>query len=78
MSIEAHTDALGDESFNMALSQSRAQSVAKYLVQRGVRSEQLQSQGYGEANPIADNNTAQGRAANRRVALRVVEGLQCD
>ncbi len=67
--VQAHTDSNGDQDYNDALSNRRAQSVEDYLVERGISRERLSSQGYGEQNPIADNATAAGRAKNRRVEL---------
>ena len=68
--IAAHTDAEGPESGNLALSVRRAESVRHYLMLRGVEPNRLAARGYGEADPIADDATAAGRAANRRVELR--------
>ena len=68
--IAAHTDAEGPESRNLALSVRRAESVRHYLMLRGVEPNRLVARGYGEAEPIADDATAAGRAANRRVELR--------
>ena len=68
--IAAHTDAEGPESRNLALSVRRAESVRHYLMLRGVEPNRLAARGYGEAEPIADDATAAGRAANRRVELR--------
>ncbi|HTL33147.1 MAG TPA: OmpA family protein, partial [Kofleriaceae bacterium] len=67
ISIEGHTDDRGSDKFNLKLSQSRADSVLKYFVKRGVDASQLTAIGYGEERPIDDNKTAKGRAANRRV-----------
>ena len=57
----------------MLLSKKRAFSVKLYLEKRGVSSSRLQSKGYGEASPIANNNTEEGRAKNRRVVFVVLE-----
>jgi outer membrane protein OmpA-like peptidoglycan-associated protein len=68
--IEGHTDAVGDEALNKALSQSRAESIQKYLVASlGVDPELIRAVGYGEERPIANNQTAEGRALNRRVEV---------
>ncbi|HUS31272.1 MAG TPA: OmpA family protein [Kofleriaceae bacterium] len=67
ISIEGHTDDRGSNKFNLKLSQSRADAVLKYFVKRGVEPAQLTAIGYGEEQPIADNKTSKGRAANRRV-----------
>ena len=56
----------------MRLSQRRADSVVKYLVQRGVEPLQLKARGYGESQPIADNDSEAGRSENRRVEFRVM------
>ena len=70
--VAAHTDSRGSDSYNMALSNRRAASVKKYLVDHGVRASSLTSKGYGETQPIASNDTAAGRAKNRRVELRTL------
>ena len=57
--------------YNQALSQRRAQSVRDYLVSEGVNPDNLTVRCYGESEPIADNGTAEGRARNRRVELRI-------
>ncbi len=72
-SVEGYTDAVGSESYNMKLSRERAQSVVDYLVSKGVDRDKLQVVGKGESNPIATNSTAEGRAMNRRVEIRLVE-----
>ena len=71
--VEGHTDSIGSEVYNQALSQRRADSVADYLVDHGVSSGRLEAKGFGESNPIADNSTEDGRAQNRRVELKPVE-----
>ncbi len=70
--IEGHTDSQGSNSYNLELSQDRADSVRDYLVSQGVARERLNAIGYGEERPIADNETAEGRALNRRVEFHVV------
>ena len=69
VSIEGHTDSRGDATYNKRLSQSRAQSVGTYLNQLGVSADRMMAVGYGEERPVATNDTAAGRAANRRVEL---------
>ena len=65
--VEGHTDSRGSEAYNMTLSQKRAEAVVDYLVSRGVSSTSLIPVGMGETSPVASNDTAAGRAANRRV-----------
>jgi outer membrane protein OmpA-like peptidoglycan-associated protein len=72
LSIEGHTDSVGDVNYNRELSMQRANSVATYLKATNVEANRLQTLGMGESQPIADNATAQGRQANRRVELRVI------
>ncbi len=67
--IDGHTDSVGTEAYNLALSDRRAKAVFDYLSSRGVDPSRLKSQGFGEANPIASNDTAEGRQQNRRVML---------
>ena len=71
--VAGHTDSTGSDSYNTKLSEQRAAAVRTYLTSRGVSSSRLTSKGYGENNPIADNSTKEGRAANRRVELKVSE-----
>ena len=71
--IEGHTDSRGKDSYNQKLSQKRAESVRKYLIGRGIDRDRLEAVGYGEAQPIADNETQEGRAKNRRVEFTIVE-----
>ncbi|PWG02326.1 OmpA family protein [Sphingosinicella humi] len=70
--VYGHTDSVGTDAYNMTLSQNRAQSVASYLTTRGVASARMATQGFGESQPVASNDTEQGRAANRRVEIRIV------
>ena len=70
LSVEGHTDANGSDSANLILSQDRADAVKHYLVSNfGVDAEKISSIGYGEARPVATNETAEGRARNRRIDL---------
>jgi outer membrane protein OmpA-like peptidoglycan-associated protein len=65
--IEGHTDDKGSEGFNLMLSQQRVESVRAAMMARGIPGDRLEAVGYGEAKPIDDNNTAEGREKNRRV-----------
>jgi outer membrane protein OmpA-like peptidoglycan-associated protein len=67
--IEGHTDSVGSEEMNQSLSEQRAQAVQSALMQRGVSGSQVRSLGKGETTPVAGNDTASGRQANRRVEL---------
>jgi outer membrane protein OmpA-like peptidoglycan-associated protein len=67
--ITGHTDSTGADAYNMQLSVARASSVARYLESRGILSQRIYTQGMGETRPIATNDTAQGRALNRRVEI---------
>lgn len=71
--IEGHTDSAGPEQDNLILSQDRADAVRRYLVKKGVPSEKLQAEGYGEAKPIAGNGSAAGRSQNRRVEFIILQ-----
>ena len=73
LAINGYTDSTGTPQFNMQLSQKRADNVLAFLVSQGLNPASLSSQGFGEADPVADNNTAQGRQANRRVEI-VISG----
>ncbi len=69
--IGGHTDSKGDPEQNKILSQDRADSVRTYLVERGVESTRITTQGYGADQPVADNETPEGQAANRRIEFSV-------
>lgn len=71
--IQAHSDNMGEAGYNQSLSEKRANSVRDYLIGQGVASNRMVAKGYGESQPIADNDTRDGRAANRRVELKVIE-----
>ncbi|UGU17628.1 OmpA family protein [Sinomicrobium kalidii] len=71
--VEGHTDSSGSADYNQNLSQKRAESVRKYLAEKGINPSRLSSIGYGEDKPIADNATAAGRKENRRVEINLVK-----
>lgn len=70
--IAGYTDNIGTSADNIKLSENRAKSVIKYLVSKGIDSKRLTSKGFGASDPIADNNTEEGRALNRRTELKIV------
>ncbi|WP_147653709.1 OmpA family protein [Vulcaniibacterium gelatinicum] len=70
--VAGHTDSTGSEQYNQQLSERRAQSVANYLAGRGVAYARMTVLGYGETRPVATNETAEGRARNRRVEITIV------
>jgi outer membrane protein OmpA-like peptidoglycan-associated protein len=76
--VYGHTDSTGSDSYNLSLSQRRAASVADYLTSRGVQSARLGTRGFGETQPIASNDTEEGKAANRRVEIKLVPITQQD
>jgi OOP family OmpA-OmpF porin len=67
-----HTDSIGTDAYNQALSVRRADAVKAYLVEKGIEKSRVYTEGKGEKQPIADNKTAEGRAKNRRVEIEVV------
>ncbi|MNW14674.1 Outer membrane porin F precursor [compost metagenome] len=69
--VIGHTDSQGSDAYNQALSERRASSVAEYLISQGLAPSKVTSQGRGESEPIADNETDAGRAQNRRVELHL-------
>ena len=71
--ISGHTDNVGAEDYNQKLSQERAQSVADYLIGKGIESTRLKAIGYGEGRPIAFNGDEEGRQTNRRVEFKVLK-----
>lgn len=70
--VYGHTDSVGSDAYNQTLSERRAGAVASYLTSRGVQSARLATRGYGESEPIASNETEEGRAENRRVEIKLV------
>jgi len=71
--IGGHTDNVGSDTDNQLLSENRAKAVYNYLSEKGIETERLSFKGYGELQPIADNNTEEGRALNRRTEFMIVE-----
>ncbi|WP_321850876.1 OmpA family protein [Burkholderia diffusa] len=67
--VDGYTDATGPEAHNQALSKHRADAVAAYLRERGLKADSFEATGHGEADPAASNDTAEGRARNRRVEI---------
>jgi outer membrane protein OmpA-like peptidoglycan-associated protein len=77
--VEGHTDNIGDEEFNVKLSQQRADAVRDRLVAKGIAAQRIRTKGYGPKFPIVDNNTAAGRQQNRRVEVVVLnEGASAE
>jgi OOP family OmpA-OmpF porin len=74
VAVEGHTCNIGAEDYNLRLSEKRAESVKAYMVEKGIAADRLSTMGYGEANPVADNATRQGREMNRRVEFKVMNG----
>lgn len=69
--IVGHTDAKGSESYNQTLSEQRADSAARYLIERGINPSRITTMGRGESEPVATNDTASGRQENRRVEVAI-------
>lgn len=70
--ISGHTDNSGGESYNMQLSEKRAEQVYRFLIRKGIALQRLSFKGFGASQPIADNSTPEGKALNRRTEFRVV------
>ncbi|MEL7187812.1 MAG: OmpA family protein [Pseudomonadota bacterium] len=71
--VAGHTDSAGNADYNQGLSERRASTVRDYLINTGADADKLTARGYGEADPVASNDSAEGRARNRRVELRIIE-----
>lgn len=76
LEIGGHTDAKGSDSYNLDLSQRRADAVKAYLVSKGAAADRIAAKGYGETRPISSNDSPEGRADNRRVEFRVTGGTE--
>jgi len=74
--VVGHTDSVGSDSYNQALSERRANSVANYFRSSGVHPARIAAYGMGETQPIAPNSTSEGRQMNRRVELRIIPATQ--
>jgi outer membrane protein OmpA-like peptidoglycan-associated protein len=71
--IIGHTDNVGPDAYNMALSERRAKTVVAYLVRRGIAQERLAVQFFGETKPVETNDTDEGREKNRRVEFKILK-----
>jgi outer membrane protein OmpA-like peptidoglycan-associated protein len=71
--IQGFADSTGDENFNIGLSERRAEAVKRYLVSKNIQLHRISIVGLGEANPVGDNKTRQGREQNRRVEVRILK-----
>ena len=71
--VGAHTDDVGTNEYNMALSQKRAMAVKKHLLEKGAKDQQLIAKGYGEATPVVTNDSEEHRAQNRRVEFKILK-----
>jgi len=71
--ISGHTDAIGPDAYNMTLSEMRAKSVSKYLVDKGVDANRITTTFFGETKPIGSNETKEGRRKNRRVEFKIIK-----
>lgn len=70
--VEGHTDSAGSDEYNLGLSKLRAESVTNYLIAQGIDATRFTTKWYGEAQPVADNETAEGKSKNRRVELGII------
>jgi outer membrane protein OmpA-like peptidoglycan-associated protein len=73
--VEGYTDSVGSEPYNQRLSERRAEAVRDYMISRGIAAKRIETRGHGEASPVASNDTAEGRAQNRRVVI-TTEGAE--
>jgi len=68
-----YTDNVGSEESNKLLSENRAKAVKDYLITKGISADRITAIGYGELSPVADNDSEEGRAVNRRVEFKVID-----
>jgi len=71
--LSAHTDDRGEDAYNLLLSEKRAESVKRYLIDKGLTEDRLKSKGYGEQVPLVENTSEENRAKNRRVEMKVIK-----
>ena len=71
--VAGYTDNVGTEAANLKLSQARAVVVRNYLIKKGIRADKIQAKGYGSSNPVAPNDTPQGRQQNRRTEIHILK-----
>lgn len=71
--IEGHTDSDASDAYNLKLSNDRAASVRAYLESKGIEGKRMESKGFGESKPLADNSTEAGKEDNRRVEIHIVK-----
>ncbi len=71
--VAGHTDDVGSDESNLILSQQRADAVRKYLISKGINAQRITAVGYGETQPVAYNDTEEGRKLNRRTEVRILE-----
>lgn len=76
VAIEGHTDSVGTESFNLELSQRRAEAVRRFLTENGLAQDRITARGLGEAYPVGSNDTGPGRQTNRRVEIVIANETQ--
>ena len=76
--VYGHTDSDGSDAYNQGLSERRAESVAGYLTSHGVQSARIATRGFGETQPIASNETVEGKASNRRVEIKIAPVTESD
>jgi outer membrane protein OmpA-like peptidoglycan-associated protein len=76
--VLGHTDSDGSDAYNQGLSERRASAVAAYLSSHGVQSARIATRGYGKTQPIASNATEEGKAANRRVEIKIAPVTEGD
>ncbi|MBL7741108.1 MAG: OmpA family protein [Chitinophagaceae bacterium] len=70
--IAGHTDSRGNDTLNLKLSQQRAETIKSYLVKKGIQPGRIVAKGYGATEPVADNETEEGRQMNRRTEVRII------
>lgn len=71
--VQGHTDIGSTADYNLRLSENRAKAVAEWLISKGIKNERISYKGFGNTKPIADNNTSEGRAKNRRIEFEVIQ-----